>query len=151
MKLKFPNSTVDFEPTLSLFLGPFDIYDREETLGETLNKYDPLDPKQLQKLFNKYIFSRFDDKHGYTIEHRVLIVKSLIETLDDQHYDFSKYFPDYEDDDNYFYLPWTWSFPRPRYFFEQAYIAVVRHWGQEFEGYDMVLPEQQWLTRSKSS
>ncbi len=42
MKLKWPNSDIDFDVHLRFFLGCFDIYDREETLGEYLNQFNPL-------------------------------------------------------------------------------------------------------------
>ncbi|WLG93724.1 hypothetical protein [Pseudomonas sp. FP198] len=39
-----PGTRLPYTPTPSYFLGCLDIYDREETLGEELQKYDPNRP-----------------------------------------------------------------------------------------------------------
>jgi len=141
MELNHPNSTMTFDPNPGWFLGPFDIYDREDSLGENLNKYDPLEPDQLQKLFDEYFFNHIDKEHGYTVEHKAAIVNCLIEALNKDTYDFSQHLPNYEDEENYFFLPSNWEFPRPRYIFEQAYMASARHWGKELKEVGLKLPD----------
>lgn len=140
MKLKYPNSSLDFKPSLGWFLGAFDVYDREETLGEKLDRVDPLDPVQLQQLFDQFVFAHIDEAHGYTAEHKAEIVKCLVAALRKETYDFSAHLPDYEDGANDFFLPSSWAFPRPRYVFEQAYLATVRHWLLELEDVGFVFP-----------
>lgn len=41
MKLYYPDTNFEFDPSLSYFIGDLDIYDREETLGVYLDRFDP--------------------------------------------------------------------------------------------------------------
>jgi hypothetical protein len=41
MTLKIPGTNFDFIVSPAYFLAEFDIYDREEDLGEELNRFDP--------------------------------------------------------------------------------------------------------------
>ena len=65
MTLLYPDSDIPFHPNPGWFLGAFNCYDREETLGETLNRYDPLDPAQLQALYDAYVFDEFGEQLGF--------------------------------------------------------------------------------------
>ncbi|WP_445366213.1 hypothetical protein ACJJJB_10680 [Microbulbifer sp. ANSA001] len=147
MKLNHPKSKMAFEPSPGWFLGPFDIYDREESLGEKLNEYDPLESNQLQNLFDEYFFKEC----GYATKHKAAMVKCLVEALSEDAYDFSIHLPNYEDEENYFFLPSSWEFSRPRYIFEQAYIASVRHWGNELKETGLELPDAKQLGIGKCS
>ena len=60
MTLLYPDSDIPFHPNPGWFLGAFNCYDREETLGETLNRYDPLDPVQLQALYEAILNTTLD-------------------------------------------------------------------------------------------
>jgi len=57
--LMHPYLDVPYRPRLSHFLGGFDIYDREESLGETLAAYDPEDPSDRSILISRYVIERF--------------------------------------------------------------------------------------------
>ena len=56
MSLKHINSSADFIVDPRDFLNCFDVYDREETLGEELNQFDPNEQVQLEDLFERYFF-----------------------------------------------------------------------------------------------
>lgn len=56
MRLKHVNSSADFIVGPEDFLNCFDDYDREETLGEELNQFDPNKSGQLKTLFDRYFF-----------------------------------------------------------------------------------------------
>jgi hypothetical protein len=130
MKLKFPNSTVDFDITPSIFLGGFDVYDREEDLGEHLNEYDPNNSSNLQELFDVYFFKQRHKSIGFTIEHKIEITKMLGAALSQQAHDFGQYF---SSEDDYFFLPSEWKVSDPKQFFIQAYIGIMRNWGKELK------------------
>ena len=49
-----PGTEQPYIPTPSYFLGCFDIYDREETLGEELEKYDTNNAIDRERLILKY-------------------------------------------------------------------------------------------------
>lgn len=59
-----PDSGTPYIPTLYYFLGAFDIYDREETLGEELSQYDPNNPSDRAKLVKNYCLPRYKN-HSY--------------------------------------------------------------------------------------
>jgi hypothetical protein len=73
MLLKYPNSNVDFVVTPAYFLGDFDVYDREETLGARLEKFDPNNDEQLQVVLEQYFF-RGARATGLTAEHKAELV-----------------------------------------------------------------------------
>ena len=87
-----PGSGQPYIPTSAYFLGCFNIYDREETLGEELEKYDPNDPTDREILILKHCLIR---RRSY--RHRFLLYKCLEEALLDKSYDFQsllKYDPE---------------------------------------------------------
>lgn len=58
MRLKHVNSSADFIVGPEDFLNCFDVSDREETLGEELNQFDPNKSGQLKNLFDRYFLWR---------------------------------------------------------------------------------------------
>ncbi|WP_460149642.1 hypothetical protein [Pseudomonas sp. S1_F08] len=74
-----------YVPTPAYFLGCFDIYDREETLGEELEKYDPNSPVDREALILKYSLSK---NWKITYRQKFALHKSLEEALRDSGYDF---------------------------------------------------------------
>ena len=52
--LKDPFLKKHFEPSLTWFIGMFDVYDREETRGVELGVYNPDDPVDREILVRKY-------------------------------------------------------------------------------------------------
>ncbi len=49
MTLKIPGTNFDFIVSPAYFLAEFDVYDREEDLGEELNRFDPNNSSDLKK------------------------------------------------------------------------------------------------------
>ena len=81
-----------FRPTPSFFLGGVDIYDREETLGEELEKLDPNNPIDREEIILKYCLPT---RKSY--RHKYVVFKCLDEALQDESYDFQsllKYDPE---------------------------------------------------------
>ena len=141
MTLKHPYSEVDFNVNASFCLGGFNVYDREESLGEYLDQFDPNDYEQLSILLDERLFeSRM--KNGYLPEHKKVIMNVLKEALIDEDYDFEAILQD--DDDHYFCLPWDWIIENPRGFFEFVYLKMYEYWSEELisEGFDVKKPEE---------
>jgi hypothetical protein len=94
---KFSNKTgipfnLYFTSVTYYFLGCFDIYDREEALGEELDGFDPNDPVDRKELILKYCLPK---KRSY--RKRLLLYKCSEESLQDKNYDFQsllKYDPE---------------------------------------------------------
>jgi len=57
MDLKFPQSDIDFIITPAYFLGDFDVYDREESLGEYLSKFNPNNFEDLSLILEEKFFN----------------------------------------------------------------------------------------------
>lgn len=57
------DSGTPYRPTSAYFLGGFDIYDREETLGTELETYNLEDPKDRIELIEKYCLNRHKTFH----------------------------------------------------------------------------------------
>ena len=135
--MSYLNSTVEFDVTPAIFLGGFDIYDREEDLGELLNEFNPNDPSDLQKLFDEHFFKNRHPSLEFTIEHKKIITKSLENTLMEKDHDFASYLESRDDD--CFYLPTQWEINNPKHFFIQAYIGIIRNWGEELKACNIKL------------
>ncbi|MEL4272105.1 hypothetical protein [Shewanella xiamenensis] len=144
MTLFYPDSDIPFYPNPGWFLGAFNCYDREETLGEILNRYDPLDPAQLQALYDAYVFDEYGEQLGFTSAHRAAIATNLIAALSEIKHDFAAYLAIDESEEEWCF-PSVWAFPRPRYSFEQAYLALLRHWGVELTAIGIALPSPSLL------
>jgi hypothetical protein len=124
--LKYPNSSADFIASPAYFIGGFDIYDREETLGTVLNRYDPNDDSQLIELMNAYFFDSvrvFD----LSAAHKTELLRVLRESLQDKDYDFETIVQD-GGKSGYFYLPFEWTIDNPRQFFARIYQIVAARW-----------------------
>ena len=122
--LTFPESCVPFNPSPAYLVGPFDVYDREETLGRELGVYDPNRPDHLHELLERYVFPRWE-MIGFTANHRNAIKASIGAALSDPNHDFSRYLQDHDG----VCLPATWRIKDSRQFFLNAHAAVCRRWG----------------------
>jgi hypothetical protein len=139
--LNHPQSNIQFKATPAFFIGPFDVYDREESIGRDLNTYDPNDPVQLQRLFDVYFFPSWTE-NGATVAHKRALAEALIAALRDPHYNFADLL---KDDSDHFSLPSTWEFRDPRQFFYGAYLALVFHWSDELLAAGFSLPVAEGL------
>jgi GTPase SAR1 family protein len=129
MRMMFidPDTHQLYIPTPSYFLGCFDIYDREHTLGEELEKFDPNDPADREELILKYCLVR-----NRTYRHRFLLFKCLEEALQDKSYDFQsllKYDPE-----AYSSFPCGWDeMENTRVFFEDIYRLATIEWKEDLQ------------------
>lgn len=127
--LKHPGSDIEFHADPSLLLAPFDIYDREESLGQELAAYDPNDSQQLLQLLDRYFFPCCEQA-SWSTAHKVMLTRSLQAALQSLQYDFAAPLQDSHDD--CFYLPATWQIQAPRQFFLNAYSILLKRWAAEF-------------------
>jgi len=126
--LKMPNTDIDFIVTPEYFLSPFDIYDREESLGVELNKFDPNDINDLKFLFEKYVFSGVIVDQ-FQEEHKLKIINTLSDILESAEINFVEIIESLQDLDNPIFLPSNWVFEEPKLFFEEAYNVATSLWG----------------------
>jgi hypothetical protein len=127
--LKHPFLNTPYQPKLRYFLSPFDIYDREETLGEILSTYNIDLKSDREKPIKKYVIDKSSDLN---YRHRKLLVDTLGAALDDKTYDFSRELnqaPGF-----YCSLPWGWSnMENPRGFFEGIYRLTNEWWKDDLQ------------------
>jgi len=142
MTLTYPHTGILFNPSLAYFLGEFDIYDREESLGEYLNRFDPNDRKQVRLLSEQLFFNGARVK-SLTAEHKKVLFELLVEALGEPDHDFRSVFE--MDEDDCFCLPFDWEIDNYRLFFEEFYRLAIDHWGDELRALNVTLPELQEL------
>lgn len=119
-----PDSGTPYIPTLYYFLGAFDIYDREETLGEELSQYDPNIPSDRETLVKNYCLPRYKN---YSYKKKYLLFACLENALSDNEYNFQKIFEDNPEECNS--LPSYWDeMENPRAFFENIYRILKDDW-----------------------
>lgn len=122
-----PDNGKPYIPTLHYFLGGFDIYDREETLGEELSKYDPNISSDRHKLLTQYFLPRHTNS---SYREKYLLFTCLKNALSDKEYDFQAIFED--DPEEYSSLPCYWDkMENPRAFFEDIYQIISNEWRSE--------------------
>ncbi len=122
-----PKSGTPYVPTLHYFLGGYDIYDREETLGVELSQYDPNISSDRNTLIKKYFLPRH---FGSSYREKYLLFICLKEALSDKNYNFQAVFED--DPEEYSSLPSYWDEMKdPRVFFEDIYRLISSEWALE--------------------
>ena len=122
--LRGPWVDVPYEPTLYHFLGPFDVYDREETLGVELDAWDMNDATQRAALIRRDITSQYK---GLSYRHRHALVAVLAQALQDPDYDFQAILE--HDPDGTHALPALWDdMADPRAFLADIYRLVQQDW-----------------------
>ena len=109
-------------PTPAFFLAGVDIYDREDTLGEALEKLNPNNPIDRKVIIVKYCLPT---RKSY--RHKFLIHRSLEVALRDKNFDFKsllKYDPEV-----YSSLPCGWDeMENTRAFFEDIFRLATIEW-----------------------
>ncbi|MEO6676972.1 MAG: hypothetical protein ABIO21_06305 [Pseudomonas sp.] len=124
-----PGSGQPYIPTPSYFLGCFDIYDREETLGEELERFDPNNPVDREVLIREYCFDR---RWKPPYRQKYLMVKCLEKALQDEGYDFQallKYDPE-----AYSSFPCGWDeMENARGFFEDILKWALIEWREDLQ------------------
>lgn len=124
--LKHPNSDVDFVVTPAYFVGVFNVYDREETLGVRLATFDPNDEEQLVSVMDEFFFNGAWVA-SLSPEHRNEMLRVLASALADASYDFDALISD-EAVGEYFYLPAEWEIRDAREFFSRIYQLALARW-----------------------
>ena len=122
-----PSTGQTYIPTPALFLGCFDIYDREETLGEELEKFDPNNPEDRETLILNYSLT---ERWRITYRQKFLLYKTLEEALSNSSYDFQALLE--HDSQACSSLPNGWdTMENPRIFFEDIYKLASKVWADD--------------------
>ncbi|WP_286787348.1 MULTISPECIES: hypothetical protein [unclassified Pseudomonas] len=125
--LKHPFLEKPYVPDLNYFLGGIEIYDREETLGEELWKYDPNKITDREEIIKLYIIPSLNN-HSY--RHKFLLFKELEKLLSTKDHDFSAYFEYLEEE--YIALPWyADEIVDARGFFSKIYEIAKIEWKED--------------------
>ncbi|MFQ2131438.1 hypothetical protein ACK34S_02815 [Aeromonas hydrophila] len=121
------NTKIEFKPSISDVIGNLDIYDREETLGVYLDRFDPNNRADVCNLL-KEMFFHGPNASELSISHKESLVESLISALRDPGFDFCKPFDTDDENGDTFTLPFSWEIKRSRLFFEEAYRIAMSEW-----------------------
>ncbi|UVL82604.1 hypothetical protein LOY35_20695 [Pseudomonas sp. B21-028] len=119
-----PSTNQPYTPSPAYFLGCFDIYDREETLGEELEKFDPNNPVDREVLIVNYSLT---ERWRITYRQKYLLYKSLEEALRDSSYDFQALLEHDSQVCSSFPNGWD-AMANPRVFFEDIYRLASEIW-----------------------
>lgn len=122
--LMHPYLNIPYNPSVEHFLGGFDIYDREESLGVELSAYDPECPSDREFLISRFIVKRFA---ALSYRHKFVLFFVLGEALDGDSSVFSEILE--HDPMSHSLLPPGWNDMRnPRAFFEDVYLKLSEAW-----------------------
>lgn len=122
--LRSPWVDVSYEPTLYHFLGPFDVYDREHTVGVELGTWNMNDPVQRAALIRRDITSQYKE---LSYRHSHALVTVLAQALQDPDYDFRAILE--HDPESTYALPALWDdMDDPRVFFADIYRLAQQDW-----------------------
>ncbi|MFC6337892.1 hypothetical protein GIR22_19640 [Pseudomonas sp. CCM 7891] len=127
--LKSPFIDKPFEPAISYILAALSIYDREETKGEALWKYNPNDIGDREKIIRLFIL---EELMYLPYRHRYVLITMLKEALSASDFDFSKEFE--SDYDEYITMAWDETeIDNPRGFFEDIYRLANEEWKDDLQ------------------
>lgn len=120
-----PETSKPYLPSPAYFLCCFDVYDREETLGEELEKYNPNAAVDRESLILKYCMPM---KRSY--RQKFLLVECLKLALLEEDYDFQSLFQ--YDPEAYSSFPDGWDeMDNSRVFFEDIYRLAMVEWAAD--------------------
>lgn len=124
-RLKHPGSDIDFRVDAGYFLADLNVYDREESLGVMLDKFDPNSHSDLQELVSTKIlgskrFARLSS------EHKLRLLAVLREALQNDN-DLDRFFNRELFEDG-FSLPFSWDVRNPIEFFDEIYRQARELW-----------------------
>ena len=107
-------------------MGGIEIYDREESLGEEIRKYNPNNPVEREVVIRKYIVP---SEPWLSYRHKFVFLKVLEDALKDPDYDFASEFAADYDSDDYTCVAWDETeIENPRLFFEDIYRILSEVW-----------------------
>ncbi|UCP08738.1 hypothetical protein K5R88_23425 [Pseudomonas sp. MM213] len=125
--LMHPFLDIPYNPNLGHFLGGFDIYDREESLGVELSEYDPGCPSDREFLISRFVVKRFA---GLSYRHKFVLFFMLGEALDGDSKVFAEVFE--HDPISPSLLPPGWDEMKdPKAFFEDVYVKLSEAWVED--------------------
>lgn len=121
-----------FTPSVTYFMGPIDVYDREDELGDVLWKYDPNEVEDRNIIIKEFILKGLSE---LSREEKKLLFDELETCLSDPSYDFSKCFDcPYDDELEYAGTAWTPDeIDSPREFFLSIHRIAKIEWREELE------------------
>ncbi|PKA67935.1 hypothetical protein ATI02_0654 [Pseudomonas baetica] len=120
-----PETLKPYLPSPAYFLCCFDVYDREETLGEELEKYNPNVAADRRELILRYCMPM---KRSY--RQKFLLVQCLEFALEEKGYDFKSLFQ--YDPEAYSSFPDGWDeMDDSRIFFEDIYRLAMIEWAED--------------------
>ncbi|WP_460150543.1 hypothetical protein [Pseudomonas sp. S3_A03] len=123
------SSHIPFDANLMYFVGVFDIYDREETKGEELAKYNPNDQKDRENLIRKYCL---DPNNRFSYRHKYKLMETLFLALNNEHFNFNYFFKD--DSESYSLMAWDETeIDDPRGFFADIYRLANEVWRDDLQ------------------
>jgi len=127
--LKSPFIDAPFTPLLSYILGALSVYDREETKGEVLWKYNPNDTNDREKIIRYFIL---EDLMYLSYRHRFALISVLRNALANPDFNFSKEFE--SDYDEHITMAWDETeIDDPRVFFEDIYRLANEDWKDDLQ------------------
>ncbi|WP_310650425.1 hypothetical protein [Pseudomonas sp. FW300-N1B4] len=117
----------EFDAGLMWFIGRFDVYDREETLGAELVIYNPNDKFDRAELIKRYAL----DLGCISYRHKLVLVESLANKLGDRNYDFQSLF-DIDEGEAASWPRGEWyELESPREFLQHVYTLAREVWKEE--------------------
>ena len=125
--LRNPFVDEDFQPDLMWFIGVFDVYDREETLGAKFGRYNPNDKLERRKLIIEYGLNLT----YLSYRHKFLLVEELGKNLKDQAYDFQSLFEIDETETSCWPRNEWYELDDPRAFLSDVYTLANEAWAEE--------------------
>ncbi|SFH30593.1 hypothetical protein [Pseudomonas sp. NFACC45] len=127
--LKDPFLNEKFVPDLMWFIGQFDVYDREETRGATLEVYNPNDKCDRSELIVKYGL----DLECLSYRHKYVLVAYLEDRLSEQDFDFQKLFEIDEDCAGSWPRDEWYNLENPREFFQAVFVLAKETWKEDLQ------------------
>ncbi|MDD2034767.1 hypothetical protein PSH91_19660 [Pseudomonas sp. FP1154] len=127
MMLMHPFINEEFVPDLTWFIGQFDVYDREETLGAILEVYNPENKRDRSELIVKY---------GLNLEclsyrHKYVLVRFLGDKLNDPDFDFKSLFEIDEDCAGSWPRGEWYNLQSPKEFLQDVYVLAKETWKED--------------------
>lgn len=127
--LKDPYLNEEFVPDLMWFMGQFDVYDREETLGLVLGAYNPNNKNDRAELIVKYGL----DLECLSYRHKYVLVGFLKDKIDDPAFDFQKLFEIDEDCAGSWPRGEWYNLDNPREFFQDFFQLAKKTWKEDLQ------------------
>lgn len=127
--LKNPFVNEEFVPDLMWFIGQFDVYDREETLGVILGGYNPDDEHDRLVLIVKYGL----DLECLSYRHKYVLMSFLENKLNDPDFNFQCLFEIDEDCAGSWPRGEWYNLKDPRGFLQDVYILAKQIWKEDLQ------------------